>query len=85
MLGLGETEEEIVQTMTDLREVGCDIFTMGQYLQPTPAHLPVREFIAPQKFVEYKERALAMGFVHCASAPLVRSSYHADDFVPRKA
>ncbi len=84
MLGLGETEEEIFQTMTDLRAVGCDIFTMGQYLQPTPAHLPVKEFVAPHKFAEYKERARALGFVHCASGPLVRSSYHADDFIPRK-
>ena len=80
MLGLGETEPEILTAMKDLRQVGCDILTLGQYLQPTRAHLPVVEFIAPVKFNEYGRRAKEMGFVHTASGPLVRSSYHADEF-----
>jgi lipoic acid synthetase len=80
MLGLGETEAEILTAMKDLRQVGCDILTLGQYLQPTRAHLPVVEFIAPVKFNEYGRRAKEMGFVHTASGPLVRSSYHADEF-----
>src|SRR6185503_14205419 len=80
MLGLGETETEILTAMEDLRRVGCDILTLGQYLQPTRAHLPVVEFIAPVKFNEYGRRAKEMGFVHTASGPLVRSSYHADEF-----
>jgi lipoic acid synthetase len=80
MLGLGETEAEILAAMKDLRQVSCDILTLGQYLQPTRAHLPVVEFIAPVKFNEYGRRAKEMGFVHTASGPLVRSSYHADEF-----
>lgn len=80
MLGLGETEAEIDQAMRDLREAGCDILTLGQYLQPTLAHLPVAEFITPEKFAAYKVKAEAMGFVHVASGPMVRSSYHADEF-----
>ena len=80
MLGLGETEPELLQAMTDLRLAGCDILTLGQYLQPTLKHLPVREFISPEKFAIYGERARGMGFVHVASGPMVRSSYHADDF-----
>jgi lipoic acid synthetase len=84
MLGLGETEAEILTAMKDLRQVGCDILTLGQYLQPTRAHLPVVEFIAPVKFNEYGRRAKEMGFVHTASGPLVRSSYHADEF-PRSS
>jgi lipoic acid synthetase len=80
MLGLGETEAEILTAMEDLRQVGCDILTLGQYLQPTRAHLPVVEFIDPTRFNEYGKRAKEMGFVHTASGPLVRSSYHADDF-----
>jgi lipoic acid synthetase len=83
MLGLGETQDEVLRTMADARAVGCDIFTMGQYLQPTRANLPVAEFVAPEQFARYKTQALKMGFLHVASAPLVRSSYHADDFVPR--
>lgn len=78
MLGLGETEEEIFETMDDLRSVGVDILTMGQYLQPTPKHLPVAEFITPSKFDEYKSIALQKGFLYVESAPLVRSSYHAE-------
>jgi lipoic acid synthetase len=84
MLGLGETEAEIFEVMRDVRSVGCEIFTLGQYLQPTPAHLPVKEFVSPARFAAYKRRALELGFAHCAAGPLVRSSYHADDFTPRK-
>ncbi len=80
MLGLGETEEELFTALADLRGVGCDLLTLGQYLQPTLKHLPVAEFVTPEKFAEYGERARAMGFLHVASAPMVRSSYHADDF-----
>ena len=84
MLGLGETEPEIFQTMDDLREVGCQVLTMGQYLRPTPNHLPVVEFITPQQFDLYGEIARKKGFEHVASGPLVRSSYHAADFHPVK-
>lgn len=80
MLGLGEREEEVMEAMCDLRAAGCDILTLGQYLQPTLKHLAMVEFIPPAKFAEYKVRAEAMGFVHVASGPLVRSSYHADEF-----
>jgi len=80
MLGLGETEEELFTAMKDLREAHCNILTLGQYLQPTLKHLPVAEFIHPDKFAEYKVRAEELGFVHVASGPMVRSSYHADDF-----
>lgn len=80
MLGLGETEEELFQAMRDLRESNCDILTLGQYLQPTLKHLPVKEFVTPEKFAEYKTVAEEMGFVHVASGPMVRSSYHADEF-----
>ncbi|MGB7768330.1 MAG: lipoyl synthase [Verrucomicrobiia bacterium] len=82
MLGLGETEEELLTAMQDLRAAGCDILTLGQYLQPTLKHLPVVEFVAPEKFAEYKVRAGELGFVHVASGPMVRSSYHSDDFKP---
>ena len=80
MLGLGEREEEVLEAMRDLRTAGCDILTLGQYLQPTLKHLAMVEFIPPAKFAEYKVRAEEMGFVHVASGPLVRSSYHADEF-----
>ncbi len=80
MLGLGETEEELLQAMQDLRSSNCDILTLGQYLQPSLKHLPVVEFVTPEKFAEYKVRAEEMGFVHVASGPMVRSSYHADEF-----
>ncbi|HVI82949.1 MAG TPA: lipoyl synthase [Chthoniobacterales bacterium] len=82
MLGLGETEPEIFQAMDDLREVGCQVLTMGQYLRPTPNHLPVVEFITPEQFDLYGEIARKKGFEHVASGPLVRSSYHAADFRP---
>jgi lipoic acid synthetase len=80
MLGLGETEVELFEALQDLRRVGCDILTLGQYLQPTLKHLPVKEFVTPEKFQKYGERAREMGFVHVASGPMVRSSYHADEF-----
>ena len=82
MLGLGETEEELLEALGDLRAAGCNLLTLGQYLQPTKKHLPVVEFIHPDKFAEHKQTAEAMGFTYVASGPLVRSSYHADDFVP---
>ena len=82
MLGLGETEPEIFQTMDDLREVGCQVLTMGQYLRPTPNRLPVVEFVTPEQFDLYGEIARKKGFEHVASGPLVRSSYHAADFHP---
>lgn len=78
MLGLGETESEILETIDDLSSVGCDILTVGQYLQPTPNHLPIVEFITPQKFDEYRDYALTKGFRFVESGPLVRSSYHAE-------
>jgi lipoic acid synthetase len=78
MLGLGETEEEVIETMEDLRSVEVDVLTLGQYLQPTPKHLPVANFITPEKFQEYKEIGLKMGYRFVESSPLVRSSYHAE-------
>ncbi len=81
MLGLGETEEEVIETMDDLRSVGCDVITLGQYLQPTPKHLPVQDFIPPEKFEEYKAIGLEKGFRFVESGPLVRSSYHAEKHV----
>ncbi len=78
MLGLGETKEEVVDAMKDLREADVDILTLGQYLQPTPKHLPVVEFITPEVFEELKEIGLEMGFRYVESGPLVRSSYHAE-------
>lgn len=78
MLGLGESHEEVLETMEDLRSVQVDILTLGQYLQPTPKHLPVVEFITPERFDEYREIGLKMGFKYVESGPLVRSSYHAE-------
>ena len=80
MLGLGEQEEEVLVAMEELRASNCDILTLGQYLQPTLKHLPVVEYVTPEKFDELGERARTMGFVHVASGPMVRSSYHADEF-----
>lgn len=85
MLGLGETEEELFVALHDLRDVGCDILTLGQYLQPTLRHLPVVEFVSPERFDAYGRRAGELGFVHVASGPMVRSSYHADEFSLRSA
>ncbi|MDB2408680.1 lipoyl synthase [Crocinitomicaceae bacterium] len=78
MLGLGELEEEVVETMEDLRNVNVDVLTLGQYLQPTPKHLPVSDFITPERFLKYKELGLKMGFRYVESGPLVRSSYRAE-------
>lgn len=78
MLGIGETEQEILETLEDLKSVGVQIVTLGQYLQPTPEHLPVTEFVTPEKFEEYKKIGLEMGFRYVESGPLVRSSYHAE-------
>lgn len=78
MLGLGESFEEVVETMDDLRSVDCQILTLGQYLQPTPKHLPVVEFIHPDTFAELKKIGLEKGFRYVESGPLVRSSYHAE-------
>jgi lipoyl synthase len=81
MLGLGETEEEVVQVMDDLRKVGCEVITIGQYLQPTLRHLPVKEFIRPEQFEKYRQIGLEKGFRHVESGPLVRSSYRAEKHV----
>ncbi len=78
MLGLGESRSEVIETMEDLRSVGTDVLTLGQYLQPTKKHLPVVEFISPEQFNEYKELGLQMGYRYLESGPLVRSSYHAE-------
>jgi lipoic acid synthetase len=82
MLGLGETEEELFTALADLRQAGCQLLTLGQYLQPTLHHLPVVEFVNPERFTDYGRRAREMGFIHVASGPMVRSSYHADEFAP---
>ena len=84
MLGLGERPEEIEQAMDDLRASDVTVLTLGQYLRPTVAHLPVVDYVTPEKFAEWKEIAHAKGFRHVASGPLVRSSYHAADFKPEK-
>jgi lipoic acid synthetase len=78
MLGLGETEEEVLQCMDDLLEAGCEVLTLGQYLQPTMEHMPVEEYIHPDQFESYGRTALAKGFKAVESNPLVRSSYHAE-------
>jgi lipoyl synthase len=82
MLGLGETEPELFQAMDDLREAGVQVLTLGQYLRPTPQHLPVVEYISPEAFETYREIGLSKGFEYVASGPLVRSSYHAADYHP---
>jgi lipoic acid synthetase len=82
MVGLGETRPELHQTFVDLRAVDCDILTLGQYLRPSTEHLPVERYYHPDEFVEMREEALALGFRHVESGPLVRSSYHARDQVP---
>ncbi len=81
MLGLGETEEEVLESMLDLRKSNVDVVTMGQYLQPTPKHLPVKEFVHPDVFNRLAEAAKNMGFIHVESGPLVRSSYHAEKHI----
>ncbi len=82
MLGLGETENELFQALDDLREAGVQVLTMGQYLRPSPKHLPVVEYVTPETFELYREIALKKGFEYVASGPLVRSSYHAADYHP---
>lgn len=84
MLGLGETREEIARTMDDLREHGVTVLTMGQYLRPSPRHLPVMEYIRPEVFDELRELALSKGFLHVASGPLIRSSHHDANFRPEQ-
>lgn len=78
MLGLGETRDEVIQTLRDLRDNGCDVVTIGQYLQPTPKHLPVDRFVHPDEFAEYQEIGYELGLDHVESGPLVRSSYHSE-------
>jgi lipoic acid synthetase len=81
MLGLGETKEEVIQTMQDLKDSNVDVITIGQYLQPTPKHLPVDRFVHPSEFAELREIGYQMGFDYVESGPLVRSSYHSDRHV----
>ena len=78
----GETVEELHRTMRDIRDAGVEVLTIGQYLQPTREHLPVDRFVHPDEFADYKRHALELGFAHCESGPLVRSSYHAHEHVP---
>ncbi|MEG1839118.1 MAG: lipoyl synthase [Bacteroidaceae bacterium] len=84
MVGLGETQDEVATLMDDLLTVGCRILTIGQYLQPTHKHLPVVAYITPDEFANYKEIALNKGFEYVESAPLVRSSYHAENYISHK-
>jgi len=81
MLGLGETEEEVLQTMDDLLESGCEVLTLGQYLQPSMAHMAVEEYVHPDRFEYFREQAVGKGFKAVESSPLVRSSYHAEKHV----
>jgi lipoic acid synthetase len=80
MLGLGEAREEILEVMGDLREVGCSILTLGQYLRPGKTHLPVEKYYHPDEFAELRDQALSLGFRHIVAGPLVRSSYHAEKY-----
>lgn len=79
MVGLGETVTELLETMEDIRNTECDILTIGQYLSPSPRHLPIQRYYTPEEFVELKEAGIEMGFRHVESGPLVRSSYHAGE------
>ena len=81
MLGLGETEEEVIQTLHDLKAAKVDVVTIGQYLQPSKKHLPVKEFITPEQFEKYEKIGKELGFIHVESGPLVRSSYHAEKHI----
>jgi lipoic acid synthetase len=85
ILGMGETMDEAREVMRDLRSIGCDIMTIGQYLQPTRQHLPVARFYDPSEFALLKEEGMALGFTHVESGPLVRSSYHAEQQVVSKS
>jgi lipoic acid synthetase len=82
MLGLGERDLEVRAVMRDLRRAGVDVLTLGQYLQPSPAHLPVERFVTPQEFDSLRRVGAEMGFLHVESGPLVRSSYHAERHRP---
>lgn len=79
MLGFGETDDQVKQTLRDLREIGCDVVTFGQYMRPTKRHMKVVEYIKPEKFDYWRDTALDMGFLYVASGPLVRSSYKAGE------
>ena len=81
MLGLGEKKEEVIQTLQDLASAGCDVVTIGQYLQPTKKHLPVHRFVHPDEFAEYRDVGYGMGIDYVESGPLVRSSYHSETHV----
>jgi len=83
MLGLGESDAEIRDTLEDLRAASVDILTLGQYLRPTPNHLSVERFVTPAQFDEYRRWALELGFLECVSGPLVRSSYRAEQALKR--
>jgi len=82
MVGLGETYEEVIKVMSDLISVGCDILTIGQYLQPSPSHLPVKEFVPPKQYQMYEQKGLELGFKYVVAGPLVRSSYRAGAYQP---
>ena len=82
MVGLGETDDEVRSTIVDIRGAGVEVLTIGQYLQPTAEHLPVDRYVTPETFADFKRFALGLGFSHCESGPLVRSSYHAHEHVP---
>jgi lipoic acid synthetase len=79
MVGFGEKMEEVYQALRDLREIDCDILTVGQYLPPTKSHYPLLRYYHPDEFADIKAKALDLGFLHVESGPLVRSSYHADE------
>jgi lipoic acid synthetase len=81
MLGIGEEKNEVIQTMKDLVNVGCDVLTLGQYLQPTKKHLPVQRFVHPDEFAELRQLGYELGFDYVESGPLVRSSYHSEKHV----
>ena len=85
MLGLGETTEELLDVLADLRAVACDTLTLGQYLAPTLKHIPVKRYVPPEEFDQLAQMARCLGFTHVASGPLVRSSYHADEMVHANA
>ncbi len=82
MLGLGERDEEVRQTVADIRGAGVEVLAIGQYLRPTREHLPVERYVSPEEFAELREHAMSLGFLHCEAGPLVRSSYHAHEHVP---
>jgi lipoic acid synthetase len=84
MLGLGETDDEVLEALADLRAHDCDHLTLGQYLRPTSWHHPVHRYVTPETFADLKIKALALGFLHVESGPLVRSSYHAEKGVIRQ-